>query len=133
MARLFNVEVFNKTINGAVASPPYTTSADFYSLLGSADSLTVQLVVDAVSVDGTEVTATYYVANGTEEEMWNVAQKGADPMKVAVTSDIDLPTKSKLLFINPSDDFVNGAFGRFLILSTAPGAAVRLIVCGRSH
>ena len=133
MARLFNVEEFNKTINGAVASPPYTSSAEFYSLLGSADSLTVELVVDAVMTDGTTITATYYVANGMEEAMWGVAKKGGDPMTVSLEAFTDGPPKAKLLFINQGDDFVNGAYGRFVIESTAPGAAVRLVVCGRSH
>ncbi len=41
MARLFNVEVFSKTINGG-GSPPYaryTSGEQFYALLGSADTI----------------------------------------------------------------------------------------------
>ena len=58
MARLFNVEVFSKTINGG-GSPPYaryTSGEQFYALLGSADTIILQVILEATEVAATTVT-----------------------------------------------------------------------------
>jgi len=124
MARIFNVEVFNKTISGGGSPPEYFTGQEFYGLLGSADKFVAQVIVDAIKADPTTVTVAYWVNNGTDEANW------ADTMTaVTVTTAgfTDLPIQGLLVWTDP-----NGCYGRFVVTSDTPGATVRIIVCGRS-
>ncbi len=50
MSRLFNVEVFNQSIGGvSTSAPTYVSGTEFNALLGSAEKLKVQIIVDAIA------------------------------------------------------------------------------------
>ena len=73
MARLFNIEVFNRTIAGASSSAPvYRSGEGHYALLGSADVLCAQILVEASPTFPAVVTVTYELSNNTQEETWIV-------------------------------------------------------------
>lgn len=126
MSRLFNVEVFNQTIGAAA---PVYSSQEFYALLGSADVIVAQLVLDGVSAtSATEVTVTYQVNNTTQEQLWVDT-----PWNESVTaSNADDPPKQEALVVPQGTDEHLGAFGRFKVAADKGGASVRIIACGRS-
>lgn len=127
MARLFNVEVFNKTISGAAQDPPpYRTGEEFYALLGSADTLWVQTIVDsqgAATTGNNTVTVTLEVNNSNEAETWQTPTGvNAESVAFSATS----PAQKSWLWLG------TGAHARFLVTSKYPNVAVRIIVCGRT-
>ena len=129
---LFNVEVFKETIGGDAdpdAAPVYRTGAEYYDVLGSADSLIAQIEVYSVASTPTTVTVAYEMSNSTDEETW-MAAGGDFSATVLVSSFTSLP-RSEAIGFATSGDFFPKAYGRFKITSTAPGASVRIFACGR--
>lgn len=125
MARLFNVEVFNKVIN---KSTTYYSDPQYNDLLGRADSVTLQVVVDSVSASDT-VTGLLQVSNDGApiDAVWT-----STSVSVGVTpgSASDVP-KSNIGRTSSTDPL--GAFGRVKVTtSSTNGVAVRIIACGRS-
>jgi hypothetical protein len=125
MARLFNVEVFNQTIG---SGRDYFTADEFYSMLGSADTMLVQILVDSAIDAATVVTIGYESSNVSQPWAWI---PGSETASITVTSLGSLPTKELLQLPHPDDGL--GAFGRFKVTTTNTGASVRIVVCGRSN
>lgn len=129
MARLFNVEVFNKTISGATEEedrPKYYTAEEFYALLGSADSLWVQAIVDyqgAATTGNNTVTVALEINNSNEAETWE-APTGVSPVDVPFSE--TSPAKLTWVWLGTA------AHVRFVVTSKYPNVAVRIIVCGRA-
>jgi len=98
-------------------------------LLGSADAILAQLVLDGVIATSlTTVTVTYQVNNTTQEQIWVDT-----PWSQTVTaSNADDPPKQEALIAPEGADEHLGAFGRFKVVSDKGGASVRIIACGRS-
>jgi hypothetical protein len=134
MARLFNVVVFDDTISGDGGAAPaiYYSRREHQALVGSADSLQVQILVDAIGTNPTSVTVTYEISNtgGDLEREWKTTAKSKTLTASGFTS-AKLP-EMDFLMIDPTSDL--GAFGRFKITSSenAP-CKVRVIVCGRAN
>lgn len=125
MARLFNVEVFNQMIG---ASAEYS-SQDFYALLGSADAIVAQIVVDGVVATSlTTVVVTYQVNNTMQEQLWVDTPWNES---VAASDPDDTPKQEALIVPQGTDEHL-GAFGRFKVQADKGGASVRIIACGRS-
>lgn len=120
MSRLFNVEVFNQT----TGKDPVYSSSDFNELLGSADTMLVQIIVDAVTQANTVVSVYYQTNNTTQEQLWT---SGA-ATTVTVTTIDDAPEQGVMTL--PSTNGA-GAFGRFQVTATKSGATVRIVACGR--
>ena len=125
MARLFNVEVFNKTIAGKTGGPdPYYSGQEFYALLGSAEMMRFQVIIEASAVASTTVTVEFQMTNAMEEDTWMPTASGS-----VTTAN---PTKQELdTFKVEAPDMC--AYGRLKVTSSQPGAAVRIIACGWSH
>lgn len=124
MARSFNVEIFNGTINSGVY---YYSAPEYNELLGRADDLVLQLIVDAAPSSAT-IDAQYQSSNdgGQHTNLW----KDVTSVKPSVSAttgncpgvDMKRSTSSDIL----------GAFGRVAIsASTGTGFTVRVIACGR--
>ncbi len=124
MARLFNVEVFNQTIG---SGRDYYTGDEFYALLGSADSLLVQIFVESVTQASTAVSVRFQTSNVQQEWTW---ADGTETETVTVATIADAPRIGLLQVPAPDDGL--GAFGRLKISTTQTGASVRIVVCGRS-
>ena len=137
MPRVFNVEVFNKTIGGAASNPPvYRSGEEFYDLLGSADNVIAQLFIDSAATVPTTVTVSYEMSNSTEEETWKLAEIDGSPPQpltesVTVTALGPAPQSESLGFVT-MPEFVPAAYGRFVVTSDEPEVAVRIVVCGRT-
>lgn len=137
MPRVFNVEVFNKTIGGASSAPPiYHSGEEFYDLLGSADNVLAQLFIDSAATIPTTVTVSYEMSNSTEEETWKVAEVDGSPptpltQTVMVSSMAPAPQSEALGFVTMAE-FVPAAYGRFVVTSDEPDVAVRIVACGRT-
>lgn len=130
MARLFNVEVFHRTIAGASSSAPvYHSGEGHYALLGSADVLTAQILVEASPTYPAVVTVTYELSNNTQEETW-IVNTGLTQTVTAATA-AGMPAQAYLRIV--FDDFVLPAYGRFAVSSDVEGVTVRIIVCGRTN
>jgi len=133
MARLFNVVVFDDMISGANASPAiYYSAREHQALLGSVDTLNVQVLVDAIGTASTSVTVTYETSNtgGDLEREWKTTAKTVTVTPVGFTSS-DLPAMAFLL-VDGSVDL--GAFGRFSITTDKNSPCkVRIVVCGRTN
>lgn len=131
MARLFNIEVFNQTINGDATTPPtYYTSSDFSATLGSADSLLTQVIVEGLTDATGAVTVQYQISNTMNVEDFTAS---AQSITVAPggTTGASVP-KSGFLAITATADL--GAYGRFKITyGKGSLATVRIVVCGRSN
>lgn len=125
MARLFNVEVFNKTISGAEEDPPqYRTGEEFYALLGSSDTLWTQVIVDsqgAATTGNNTVTVTLEINNSTEAETWETTT-----FVQSVPFNTTSPAKKSWAWVGTA------AHVRYLVTSKYPNVAVRIIVCGRT-
>ena len=125
MARLFNVEVFNKTVSVAASpnQPKYYTGEEFSALLGSADTYCVQTILDTQgsAVTGPVLRVTLQINNSNEPETWETTAFFVD-VAASATSPV-------------SQSWVWAATGsnvRFLVQSLYSNVAVRIIVCGRS-
>ena len=130
MARLFNVEVFHRTISGASSSPPVYHSGEAHNaLLGSADVLAAQILVEASPTFPAVVTVTYELSNSTQEETW-VINTGITQTVTAATA-ADMPAQAYLR-VGSSDSALT-AYGRFAVTSDVAGVTVRIIVCGRTN
>ncbi len=128
MARSFNVEVFNKTIGGdATNAPQYRTGQEFYAMLGAADALRVQVIVEAVNAINTTVTVSAETTSAQEEETWK--DTGVSALTVMVTS--PAKTNQDVLRLVAGQHY--GAFVRFVVSSNVPTATVRLIATGWSQ
>ncbi len=125
MARLFNVEVFNKVIN---KSTTYYSDPQFNELLGRADSITLQVIVDSVPA-GETVTAVLQVSNDGApiDAVWTNTSVSVAP---APSGASDVP-KSAIGRTSSTDPL--GSFGRVKVTcATNNGNAVRVIACGRT-
>lgn len=130
MARLFNLEVFHRTIAGASSSAPvYHSGEAHYALLGSADLLVAQILVVAAPSFPAVVSVTYELSNNTQEETW-IINTGLT-QTVTASAAADMPAQGYLR-VNPGG-FVLPAYGRFAVSSGIAGVTVRIIVCGRTH
>ena len=91
MARLFNVVVFDETISGANSSAPvYYSHPSHHALLGSADVLNVQVIVEAIGAATTTVSVVYQISNSAVESEWKDSSK-SDTIAVAGFTNTDLP------------------------------------------
>lgn len=125
MARLFNIEIFNKVIN---KSTNYYSDVQFNELLGGADSVILQVIVDAVAAADT-VTVQHQVSNDGSPTSGLWTNTSAAPT-VSPTSVTDVPKAS--MARTASTDTM-GAFGRVQVsCTTTNGVAVRVIACGRT-
>jgi hypothetical protein len=125
MSRLFNVEVFNQSIAGVSSSAPtYVTGAEFNALLGSAEKLKVQVIVDSMAAANTAVTVTFEYNNAVQDNTWATGSATT----VAVVAIADLPKSGFMTLSAPTD---LAAYGRFRV-SANLNATVRIIVCGWS-
>ena len=125
MARLFNVEIFNKVINKAVT---YYSDPQFNELLGRADSVVIQAIVDATPA-GETVTVTYQVSNDGSPiaALWTDSSVAPAP---APATSADVP-KSAMARSSSTDPM--GSFGRVKVTCTTNnGVAVRVIATGRT-
>jgi len=130
MARLFNVVLFDETISGGTTTPPiYYSNQNHQALLGSADVLTVQLIVEAIGTATTTVSVVYQISNTANDSEWKDSSK-SETMAVAGFSPADLPA-SKFFAVDANIDLA--AFGRFKITSDKnPPCKVKIVACGRS-
>lgn len=127
MARLFNVEIFNKTISGAGANAPfYYSSDDHAALLGSADVLTFQVILSSAKNVSTQVIVTYQWNNTLEQENWMTTGAGATTTSGATFA--DMPA---LNYFTVKDAIGLGAYGRIRVSSDKEEVTVRVIACGR--
>ena len=117
--------MFNQTI---AADKDYYTGEEFYSMLGSADNLVVQVILDAATNASTTVTVKYEANNTSQEQMW-VITPASDV--VAITALTQLPAQTT--FEAPGEVALPMAYGRFSVRSNQQGSAVRIVVCGRSR
>ncbi|MBI5515049.1 MAG: hypothetical protein HY909_14835 [Deltaproteobacteria bacterium] len=126
MARFFNVVVFNKVINTGVT---YYSDPQFDDLLGSADVVTLQAIVDGTP-GATTVTAQYQTANESSAIAGEWATDANFPAaQPAPTSATDVP-KSAMARNNPEAKM--GDKGRVAVSCSAQvGVPVRVIACGR--
>jgi hypothetical protein len=126
MSRLFNVEVFNQNFSGTASSPPtYVSGTEFNALLGSAETMKVQIIVDAIEAVTTTVTVVFEYNNALQDNTWATGNTTA----IAVSSLASLPKSAFMTFSAPADI---AAYGRFRV-SADKGATVRIIACGWSH
>lgn len=138
MPRMFNVEVFNKTIGGASSNPPeYRSGEEFYDQLGSADNVIAQVFIDSAATVPTTVTVSYEMSNSVEEETWTVAEVDGSPPTpltetVTVTSMAPAPQSESIGWVTMAA-FVPAAYGRFVVTSDEPEVAVRIVACGRAN
>jgi hypothetical protein len=125
MARLFNVEVFNQVIGGGSPAPVYYSGPQFNALLGSADELTIQYIVDATGGSLPAVVTFEPQCNNTEEEaLWEAT---ASTKTVTITAQSDLPG-STIDRYSLSSAFA--AYGRFKVTADKHSVSARIIVCG---
>lgn len=131
MARLFNVVVFDETISGdsGGSKPIYYSNPSHHALLGSADVLNVQVIVESVSAVTTVVTVVYQISNSAVESEWKDSSKSATVTVAGYTS-ADLPG---MTFFAVDANIDLSAYGRFKVYADKNGACkVRIIACGRS-
>lgn len=126
MARLFNVEIFNSAINSGAT---YFSSPDFNELLGRADFLVLQVIVDSAPSTAT-ITAQYQSSNdnGSNANFWvnNINLAPAVSATTANCPGVDMKRST-------SSDAL-GAFGRVSVSASAgAGFAVRVIACGHTE
>lgn len=125
MARLFNVEVFNKVINKSIS---YYSDPQFNELLGRADSITLQVIVDATGGSDT-ITATLQVSNDGApiDALWSTTSV-APAAAPASTTDVPKSAVGRTASTDPL-----GAFARVKVTcSNFNGTAVRVIACGHT-
>ena len=129
MSRLFNVEVFNRTISGGATKDAfgkaYHSGEDSYGLLGSADGVKVQVIVDAVAEGDTQVKVEIETTNAPQEETW-VAIGGKGSLTL-IDDAKDAPVMDFSKYILPEDV---GAYVRFRVSADRGGATVRVIAAG---
>lgn len=124
MARSFNIEIFNGTINSGVT---YYSAPEYNEMLGRADDLVLQLIVDAAPSTAT-IDAQYQSSNdgGQHTNLWKdvSALKPSASATAANCPCVDMKRSGA------SD--ILGAFGRVAVsASTGTGFSVRVIACGR--
>jgi hypothetical protein len=125
MARTFNIEIFNGTIN---SNTTYYSAPEYNETLGRADDLILQLIVDSVPSTAV-IDAQYQTSNdgGQNANLWKDVT-GLKPSISATTANcpaIDMKRSS------PADAL--GAFGRVAVSTSSSGSGftVRVIACGR--
>lgn len=126
MGRSFNIEVFRKVINTGAT---YYSDPQYDELLGSADIVVLQAIVDATPGAAT-VTAQYQTSNdgGPVANVWH--DPGNFPASPAPASSADVP-KSAMTRNASTDPLANR--GRVAVSTSAQnGVMVRVIVCGRA-
>jgi len=125
MSRLFNVEVFNQSIGGVSSgAPSYFSGTEFNALLGSAEKLKAQIIVDSMAAANTAVSVTFEYNNAVQDNTWATGSTAS----VAVVAIADLPKSGFMTLSAPTD---LAAYGRFRV-SANLNATVRIIVCGWS-
>lgn len=124
MARLFNVEVFNKTVSGAASpnQPKYYSGEEFAALLGSADSMCIQTILDTQggASSGVILTVTLQINNSNESETWETTAFSHN-VSYSATS----PVSQSWVWAGTAANV------RFMVQSLYSNVAVRIIVCGR--
>ena len=137
MSRLFNVEVFNQVISGDATTPPlYRSGAEFYSLLGSAELLMVQVSVDMVQSAGTVVTVGWEITNILEEAQWGggftaKTLPAVGPTTVPVGRGFSISAHTVNISTGASASDIGG-YGRFVVSAKPDTARVRIVVAGYS-
>jgi hypothetical protein len=126
VARIFNVMVFNKVINTGVT---YYSDPEFDDLLGSADVVTLQAIVDGTP-GATTVTAQYQTANEGSAIAGEWATDANFPAaQPAPTSATDVPVSA---LARNAPDAKMSTRGRVAVSCSAQvGVATRVIACGR--
>jgi hypothetical protein len=132
MPRLFNVEVFNQTISGDPTNPPvYYSNRELQATLGSAEYLSVQVIVEGATVAGA-VTTVYQCSNTANEDEWFLTSGVSKIHTITGLSGTNLPQSFFWNLNVLAND--NGAFARFRITySSASMVTVKIIVCGRTN
>ena len=144
MARLFNVEVFNQTINNGTN---YYSPEEFAALLGSAEVLSTDVYVNAGTTAGS-VEVSYQVSNTMESYGWSDAQASSGKFTATAFVAPGAGVAKGHVNIIPDDSFLsfgggkgtggfqNQAFGRIVVIFVPDSgdgvATVRVVVCGRS-
>jgi len=129
MARAFNLTVFDQSISGGGASPPFFyTSQDHAALLGSVERLQVQIISRGMTTFSDTITVEYQITNAPEYDVWFTTTSSVGTL--TVTGANNLPGVSFFQIDNP--DSV-AAYGRFRIKYTGVLAQVQLVVAGYSH
>ena len=126
MARSFNIEIFRKVINTGVT---YYSDAQFDELLGRADRVVIQAIVDATPGAAT-VTATFQSSNdgAPNTSVWTSLPNTAAPSPASAS---DVP---KAAMATSTKSNVSGMRGRVAVTTSAQnGVAVRVIACGRTN
>ncbi len=133
MPREGNLEVFNTRINSGdgTTTPVYYASSDYYDLLGSADTLVVQAIIDS-TIAALDVTAQLEMTQDGGREWKPVA--GVNPTP-SVSSPTDLP-KSAMKRGSVTNGSPIPRQGRVKVwVSNGTnhfGVGVRVIACGRT-
>lgn len=126
MSRLFNVEVFNQSMTGdSTSAPTYVSGTEFNALLGSAESVKVQIIVDSAAVVSATVNVAFEYNNAVQDNIWTTGTTA----NVTAATVADLPKTGYMTLTAPSD---LGAYGRFRVSATE-NVTVRIIACGWSH
>ncbi len=128
MPRLFNIEVFNEMVTGDASAPVYFSTREHQAMLGSADVLNAQIIVEAIGDAATIVSVAYQISNTGNEAEWVSSSKNTTVTPGGFTG---VPATGWLQVDTNADI---AAFGRFKVTSNknAP-AKVRIIVLGRSN
>lgn len=125
MPRTFNVEVFNKTVSGAASpnQPKYYSGEEFAALLGSADSMCVQTILDTQgsASSGEVVRVTLQINNSNESETWETTA-----FDHVVNYSATSPVSTSWVWAGTAANV------RFMVQSLYSNVAVRIIVCGRT-
>lgn len=130
MPRLFNVQVFDESISGDVNPPTYYSMPEHHALLGSADTLLAQVIVEGLTNSTVTVSVTYQISNTGNESEWSDSSKSTTVAPAGFTA-AALP-KIGWIAIDTTADL--GAFGRFKVTADKNSITkVRIIVCGHSR
>ena len=123
MARAFNTEIFNATATALIDA---YSGANFYELLGRADDLAIQVIVDCVASSPSAVKVYYQMSNDGRENTF----------KDVANVNISTPAAGSMDVFYPLSSATNGAFGRVRVDKTSMSqgtATLRVIACGRTR
>lgn len=128
MPRLFNLEVFNRVINGDNGTPPkYYSAMEHAAVLGSADMMNVQIIIESTPGATATVTVVYQINNDGSEETWSDSNVGTSVLLPGPT----LAPVVQYMTISSLSDL--GCYGRFRVTCDSSATSVRIIACGRSN
>jgi len=123
MARAFNLTVFDQTISGGSPAPYFYTSQEHAALLGSVESLQVQIICRAITAS-TVILVEYEITNAPEYDVW---YPSGTTKTLSVTSVGSLPAVD---FMPIAAANALAAYGRLRVSCDAGVTQVQLVVAG---